>query len=161
MVRIARDLARKIESHGERTYPEECCGILLGTSSGEERVVVDVAELDNVQEENRRRRFFVTPAQYMRAERTASDRRLEQLGFYHSHPDHPAIPSEFDREHALPWFTYAVLAVERGAPKVMTAWLLSESRDRFIEMNLSAEDGVPAAGKQRERGTKRETAARD
>lgn len=147
MVRIAKELADRIERHGMQTYPEECCGILLGSSNGDERVILDTAELDNVQEENRRRRFFVTPKQYMQAEKVASERGMELLGFYHSHPDHPAIPSEFDREHALPWFTYIVLAVEKGDAKVMTAWLLSESRDRFNEMHLAvrhAGDGLAA-----------------
>ena len=78
----------------------------------------------------------------MRAERIATEKGLELLGFYHSHPDHPAIPSEFDREHALPWFTYVVLAVDRGEAKVMTAWELSESRDKFLERHLSVEQNL-------------------
>lgn len=139
MVRISKELARRIEEHGRQTYPEECCGILLGSSEGDERVVRDVAELDNRQEENRRSRFLVTPKQYLQAERTAGEKGMQLLGFYHSHPDHPAIPSEFDREHALPWFTYIVLSVAHGEARVLTAWLLSESRDRFIETALSVE----------------------
>ncbi len=137
MVRISKESVRNIEDHGKETYPEECCGILLGTNDGDERVILDVAGLDNHQEENRRRRFLVTPKQYLEAERTASERGLQLLGFYHSHPDHPAIPSEFDREHALPWFIYIVLSVDHGAPKTMTSWLLSESRERFVEIPLS------------------------
>lgn len=140
MIRIAKNLAGKIATHGQRTYPEECCGVLLGSNDGEVVQILDVAEFENTQEDNRRRRFFVTPKQYMRAERMASEKGMELLGFYHSHPDHPAIPSEFDRDHALPWFTYIVLAVERGESKVMTAWLLSEARDRFVEKPLSVED---------------------
>ena len=139
MVRIARELARRMEEHGQKTYPEECCGILLGSNDGDETVILDVAGIDNLQEDNRRRRFLITPKQYLQAERAASERNLQLLGFYHSHPDHPAIPSEFDREHALPWFTYIVLSIAHGEAKVMTAWLLSESRDRFNETPLSIE----------------------
>lgn len=139
MIRIAKELASKIEAHGQRTYPEECCGILLGSNDGDGVHIHDVAEFENTQEENRRRRFFVTPKQYVQAERMASEKGMKLLGFYHSHPDHPAIPSGFDRDHALPWFTYIVLAVEKGDAKVMTAWLLSESRDRFIEKPISVE----------------------
>ena len=142
MVRISKDLANRIENHGKACYPEECCGIILGNSDDKKRVVSDVCVLDNFQEENRRRRFLVTPKEYIRAERIAAEKGLELLGFYHSHPDHPAIPSEFDREHALPWFTYIVLAVERGEAKVLTAWELSESRDKFLEIHLSVEQSL-------------------
>ncbi len=139
MVRILKELARRMEVHGQKTYPEECCGILLGSNDGDETVILDVAGIDNLQEDNRRRRFLITPKQYLQAERAASERNLQLLGFYHSHPDHPAIPSEFDREHALPWFTYIVLSIAHGEAKVMTAWFLSESRDRFNETPLSIE----------------------
>ncbi|MCL5033641.1 MAG: M67 family metallopeptidase [Bacteroidetes bacterium] len=143
MVRTSRELARRMEEHGQKTYPEECCGILLGSTDGDETVILDVVEIDNLQEDNRRRRFLITPKQYLQAERAASERNLQLLGFYHSHPDHPAIPSEFDREHALPWFTYIVLSVAYGEAKVMTAWFLSESRDRFNETPLSIETTRP------------------
>ena len=143
MVRTSRELARRMEEHGQKTYPEECCGILLGSTDGDETVILDVVEIDNLQEDNRRRRFLITPKQYLQAERAASERNLQLLGFYHSHPDHPAIPSEFDREHALPWFTYIVLSIAHGEAKVMTAWLLSESRDRFNETPLSIETTRP------------------
>lgn len=139
MIRITKDLAEKIEKHGTETYPDECCGILLGSSDGETHLVKDIAELENNQVENRQRRFLVTPEQYLQAERTASERGMELLGFYHSHPDHPAIPSEFDREHALPWFIYIVMSVVGGRPTVMTAWILSDSRDRFLERHMSVE----------------------
>ncbi len=142
MVIILKELADRIENHGKSCYPEECCGIILGKSGGGKRNVSDVCEFQNHQEENRRRRFFVTPREYMRAERIAAEKGLELLGFYHSHPDHPAIPSEFDREHALPWFTYIVLAVEGGEAKVMTAWELSDSRDKFLERHLSVEQNL-------------------
>lgn len=140
MIRISEELVRRIEDHGQATYPEECCGILLGSNEGDETVITGMAELDNYQPENRRRRFLITPGQYLQAERIAYDRGLELLGFYHSHPDHPAIPSEFDREHALPWFTYLVLAVERGRSKAITAWHLSETRESFIEKSLAVEE---------------------
>ena len=142
MVRISKELAKNIEDHGRQCYPEECCGIMIGKRVGELRVVGGTFELDNSQEENRKRRFFVTPKEYMRAEKVAAENGMELLGFYHSHPDHPAIPSEYDREHALPWFTYIVLAVAKGEPKVMTAWELSESRDRFLEKHLSVEQSL-------------------
>ncbi len=140
MIRITNDSVRRIEEHGERNYPEECCGIMLGINNEVTPIVEAVVELENEQGENRRRRFFVTPAQYIRAERLAKERKMELLGFYHSHPDHPAIPSAYDTEHALPWFTYIIVSVMHGEPKNMTAWVLSETRERFEERSLSVEE---------------------
>ncbi len=152
MIRITRELTKKIEVHGRETYPDECCGILLGKDDDEARLILDIAPLENHQTENRRRRFFVTPGQYLEAERAASERGMELLGFYHSHPDHPAIPSEFDREHALPWFTYIVLSVVAGNPTVMTSWVLSDSRERFLERHLAVEIGQTGGDGGRRKG---------
>ncbi|MCL4511140.1 MAG: M67 family metallopeptidase [Bacteroidetes bacterium] len=136
---MTKESVRQIEQHGEHTYPEECCGILLGVNKDGVQKVETVIELDNNQDENRRRRFFVTPKQYLQAERMAVERGLELLGFYHSHPDHPAIPSAFDTEHALPCFIYVIVSVAEGKAKSMTAWLLSGTRERFDERSLSIE----------------------
>jgi proteasome lid subunit RPN8/RPN11 len=142
MVRISRDIALQIERHGERTYPEECCGIMLGITDGSNQTVGEIVEFENEQDENRRRRFFVTPKQYMRAERIATEKKLELLGFYHSHPDHPAAPSEFDRDHALPWFTYVIVSIMNREAKDITAWLLSQSREKFDKKELFVEEEV-------------------
>ena len=141
MIRISKDLVLQIEKHGERTYPEECCGVMLGFSGGGTQAVEAIVELENEQGENRQRRFFVTPKQYMHAERTAADRKMELLGFYHSHPDHPAAPSYFDREHALPWFAYVITSVVKGEAKDMTAWILNEAR-HFDEIEILVEETV-------------------
>jgi len=142
MIRIPQNVISQIESHGERTYPEECCGIMLGLNDGNNQTVEEIVELENEQDENRRRRFFVTPKQYLQAERFAAERKLELLGFYHSHPDHPAAPSEFDRDHALPWFTYVIVSVANRKAKDITAWLLSETRERFDKKEIFIEDEV-------------------
>lgn len=130
-MRISAELVAKIRSHGEQTYPEECCGVLLGSHPGADAHVQDVVEIDNKQDENRRRRFLVTPEQYRQAEAVADRRGLVLLGFYHTHPDHPAIPSDFDRDHALPWFTYVIMHVGRGKGGAVTAWVLREDRSQF------------------------------
>jgi len=142
MIRISANTISRIESHGGRTYPEECCGIMLGTSEGNDQVVESIIELQNEQDENRRRRFFVTPQQYLQAERAAARNKLELLGFYHSHPDHPAAPSEFDREHALPWFTYVIVSIARGKLNDVTAWVLSDARERFNKKEILIEEEV-------------------
>jgi proteasome lid subunit RPN8/RPN11 len=141
MIKISKEALSQIERHGEDAYPEECCGIMLGSNDGSDRIVEEVMRLDNEQDENRKRRFFVTPKQYMRAEQIAVEKKLELLGFYHSHPDHPAAPSEFDREHALPWFIYVIASImERKAGNV-TAWTLNDSR-RFEQVKLMVEEPV-------------------
>lgn len=140
MVEMGKDSERRIEEHGKKTYPEECCGIMLGRSNGGVQTVETVVEFENNQDENRRRRFFVTPQQYIQAEKLAAERKLELLGFYHSHPDHPAVPSEYDREHALPWFTYVIVSIMNREAKGMAAWLLSEDRTHFDEKDLLVED---------------------
>ncbi len=127
----------KIRSHGERTYPEECCGILMGSADDDTPVVHDVVEIDNSQDENRRRRFFVTSEQYRNAEAQADSKGMVLLGFYHTHPDHPAIPSAFDTEHALPWFTYVIMSVLGGRGGPVTAWRLRENRKQFDEAPLA------------------------
>jgi proteasome lid subunit RPN8/RPN11 len=115
---------------------------MLGVNNGVDRIVEEIVELENEQNENRRRRFFVTPKQYLRAERAAAGRKLELLGFYHSHPDHPAVPSEFDKDHALPWFTYIVVSITNGKAEDMTAWLLLETREGFDNKEIMIEEEV-------------------
>jgi proteasome lid subunit RPN8/RPN11 len=146
MLRLSADLVAKISAHGERTYPEECCGMLLGVTEGENRVVVATVEMNNSQDENRRRRFLVSPQQYREAERLAAEQRRELLGFYHSHPDHPAEPSAFDREHALPWFTYVIVSVRDAKAAAFTSWILSDARDRFnAQLLVITVDGPSAS----------------
>src|ERR1051326_6581450 len=104
-----------IRRHGEETYPHECCGALVG---GGNRVTATVA-LPNTTEEGPRRRFMVRPSDYRVAEQTATELGAELLGFYHSHPDHPARPSQYDLDHAWPTFAYIIVAVAQGKSQAM------------------------------------------
>jgi len=126
-----------IRRHGQETYPHECCGALVGR---EDRVA-DVVPLPNTTEEGPRRRFLVRPSDYREAERKAGELGGELLGFYHSHPDHPARPSQYDLDHAWPNFAYIIVAVAQGAAADMTVWFLKEDRSSFDEGRLNhAED---------------------
>ena len=136
-MKIAEEALYQIKAHGERTYPEECCGVMLGAELEHGREVQSIIEIDNSQEENRKRRFFVTPEQYRHAERAAAEQQKTLLGFYHSHPDHPAKPSAFDTEHALPWFSYIIVSVLQGRADKVTSWRLSQDRGQFEENLLS------------------------
>lgn len=130
MIAISPKLLEEIRAHGRETYPEECCGGLLGLR-GEPSRVSRVERIDNVRDANRARRYEVSPQDYLRLERLAGEQGVELLGFYHSHPDHPAVPSAYDRDHAFPFFHYLVCAVASGRPGEVTAWVLSEDRGEF------------------------------
>lgn len=129
---IATAVDEAIRAHGQETYPHECCGALVGR---DDRVDYIVA-LPNTTEEGPRRRFLVRPSDYREAERRASELGGELLGFYHSHPDHPARPSQYDLDHAWPTFAYIIVAVAQGAAEAMTVWYLKDDRSSFEEGSL-------------------------
>lgn len=132
MIRLTSVVWREVRAHASAAYPRECCGALLGGQLHGSRDVSAALPLDNQSDPAAaRRRFLVTPEDYRRAERTADGMGLALLGFYHSHPDHPAIPSDFDLAHALPWFSYLIVGVVRGEPGEMSCWLLADDRSRF------------------------------
>jgi proteasome lid subunit RPN8/RPN11 len=121
-----------IRSHGQETYPHECCGALVGSGSR----ITAIVPLPNTTEEGPRRRFRVSDKDYMMAERRAGELGGELLGFYHSHPDHPARPSQYDLDHAWPNFAYVIVAVAAGRAGDMTVWWLQDDRSRFEEGEL-------------------------
>ena len=126
-----------IEQHGREAYPHECCGALLGDGD----VVHAVHPLPNVTTEGPRRRFRVDDKDYLAAERKASAAGLSLLGFYHSHPDHPAEPSQYDLDHAFPTFVYPILSVQQGEPAALRAWRLRADRSGYDEQPVD----IPAA----------------
>jgi proteasome lid subunit RPN8/RPN11 len=142
-VDIAACAEQAIRDHARDAYPHECCGALIGTGDA----VVEVMPLPNMTGEGPRRRFLVRPSEYREAEVWASRRGAELLGFYHSHPDHPARPSQYDLDHAWPSFTYVIVAVAGGEPRGMTAWRLRENRSAFVELRIARSD-VLSAGTQ-------------
>jgi proteasome lid subunit RPN8/RPN11 len=144
MIRLSEKIVDEIEFHAEQTYPEECCGMMLGFSDKNIHRIESVIPIDNSQGDNRKRRFLITPDQYRHAEKLADKGKMELLGFYHSHPDHPAAPSVFDTDHALPWFSYIIVSVEKGKAAAMTAWLLNEERTQFVERMIMVEPSSPA-----------------
>jgi len=128
-------VASAIRRHGEETFPHECCGALIGRDEG----VVAAVPLPNTTEEGPRRRFLVRPSDYRMAEQKATELGSELLGFYHSHPDHPARPSQFDLDHAWPNFAYVIVSVMSGDARDMTVWYLQDDRSRFDEGTLNGD----------------------
>lgn len=126
---LAHGVRAAIEQHGREAYPHECCGALLGEGD----VVRAVHPLPNVTTEGPRRRFRVDDKDYLAAERKAAATGLSLLGFYHSHPDHPAEPSQYDLDHAFPTFVYPILSVQQGEPAALRAWRLRDDRSGYDE----------------------------
>jgi proteasome lid subunit RPN8/RPN11 len=126
-------VADAIRGHGAETYPNECCGALIGRDGH----VTSTFALPNTTEEGPRRRFLVRPDDYREAEKQARDAGGDLLGFYHSHPDHPARPSQYDLDHAWPFFSYIIVSVRAGAPEDMTSWRLREDRSTFDQEDLT------------------------
>ena len=130
---VSDEVDAHIRSHSRETYPNECCGALIGADN----IVSKCFSLPNTTEEGPRRRFLVRPDDYRAAEARATEVGNELLGFYHSHPDHPARPSQYDLDHAWPVFAYVIIAVAEGEPKAMTSWRLREDRSAFDEERLT------------------------
>ncbi|HUJ30575.1 MAG TPA: M67 family metallopeptidase [Candidatus Acidoferrum sp.] len=131
VLRIRDDLVRRIQAHGVETYPHECCGALLGHDGDGSREVIDLLPLSNRRHDSPRNRFELASGDVRLAEKTACEKQLELLGWYHSHPDAPARPSEFDREHAWPWYSYIIVSVQKGEPRDMTSWRLHDDRAAY------------------------------
>ena len=131
LLTITSGVDTAIRIHGQETYPHECCGALVGRG----RVTATVP-LPNTTEEGPRRRFLVRPSDYRMAESRATELGGELLGFYHSHPDHPARPSQYDLDHAWPTFAYVIVAVAAGRAGDMTVWWLKDDRSSFEEGEL-------------------------
>ena len=139
MIRLPETAMEAIREHGRQSYRDEACGALYGHLDGDKRAVVRVAPLDNARGSERHRRFVVTPEAYRNAESEASRNGLTLLGFYHSHPDHPAYPSNYDLGHAFPFFSYIILSVEDAEPKNMRSFVLADDRKEFLEETLEEE----------------------
>lgn len=137
-----------VERHAAATYPEECCGVLVGRllsgGDGTETLVERVLPVDNERPESRVNRYLIHPETVLAAEKEARRLGLDVVGYYHSHPDHPSRPSEFDREHAWPGLSYVIVSVMGGEVAGTQSWRLDDDRSQFEEEELSQE--IPLAG---------------
>ena len=142
MIVLSKSIAQQIESEGVRAYPNECCGILIGKEKDGRRVVERLAPMkNNFDRAERYHRFTIDPLAQIEAEKSADDAGQVVLGYYHSHPDHPARPSEYDRTHVPPWsfYSHVIVAIEKGRPAAMTAWFMDELSEQFKSIELVKE----------------------
>ena len=133
MIKCTKEIEKSIREFGEQEYPNECCGLLFGKiNSDNSKEITEILPISNAQnEENRYNRFLITPKDMIKGELYARKHNVDIIGFYHSHPDHPAKPSQFDLEHAWPVYSYIITSVINGKADVMTSWLLSSNRAKF------------------------------
>ncbi|RPI34165.1 MAG: M67 family peptidase [Chloroflexota bacterium] len=135
---ITPGLLERIHAYGGEAYPEEGAGLLLGEVRGEQKRVAAILPLLNSREDAaRHNRYLLDPQDYLRGEEEAARLGLEVLGIFHSHPDHPNRPSEFDREWAMPWFSYLITSVLNGRAVESRTWLLKEDRSGFEEESMT------------------------
>jgi proteasome lid subunit RPN8/RPN11 len=133
-LRLTRNDLASIRVHGESTYPHECCGILLGRNEDGHRVVEDVVPMRNANESSPQNRFDFDPKEHLRVQRGARERGMDIIGFYHSHPDHPARPSQYDLDHAAwPGYSYVIVSVEKSVAAEANSFELAADRSHFIQ----------------------------
>ncbi len=133
MLKVSNELTQRINEHLEQAYPDEGAGFLLGV----EGEVKEVLPLLNAREdEARHNRFLITPEEYLKAELKADSLRLSLIGVFHSHPDCPNIPSEYDREWAQPFFSYIITRVDNGKVVNHRSWRLLEDRSKYEEEEI-------------------------
>ena len=137
---LAPAAAAEIRRHGEADYPNETCGLMGGRAEGDRYVVTRLVPLRNEREDSLRNRYLIDPDAFRRAQAELDHARLDVLGVYHSHPDHPAEPSTFDREHAWPYLSYVIVGVARGQAGDMRSWRLAEDRSAFAEEPIIMEE---------------------
>jgi proteasome lid subunit RPN8/RPN11 len=137
MISIEPAAEKMMHEDAISTYPDECCGFMYGTEdAGGNRIIIQALPVYNSAAENRKRRFEISAKDYLKAEQHALDNDLQLLGVYHSHPDHPAQPSEHDRVAAQPWFSYVIISVSEYGIKNSRSWVLNEDF-RFSEEEFS------------------------
>jgi proteasome lid subunit RPN8/RPN11 len=151
-LKMSTEIAQQIRQHGSETYPHECCGALLGrdgvdsngtTAAGVQspiREILALFPLVNRRDDSPHNRFSVTAEDVRDTEKAARDKKLDVVGWYHSHPDHPARPSQYDREHAWPWYSYVIVSVEAGRPADMTSWRLNDDRSEYACEEIAIRD---------------------
>jgi proteasome lid subunit RPN8/RPN11 len=137
VLELTPDALEVIRAAARSAYPDECCGALIGEEAGDGRArIVEALTLPNTTEEGARRRFLVRPSDYRAAEAHARAARANLVGFYHSHPDHPARPSQYDLDHAWPNLSYLIVAVSGGQPGEVRSWRLRDDRTGFLEETI-------------------------
>jgi len=136
-INVPEEILDQIHRHGEKAYPEEGAGLMLGTENTGERIVSHLIFLTNSREDTaRHNRYLITAEDMLRGEGEAERLGINIIGVFHSHPDHPNQPSEFDREYAIPWYSYLITSIKSGKSSGSRCWRLEDDREMFLEENI-------------------------
>ncbi|MDR2904413.1 MAG: M67 family metallopeptidase [Helicobacteraceae bacterium] len=144
MLSLSFELEKIIRTDGEAAYPNECCGVLIGeVDTAGVKIVRRAQAINNAREDGEQyHRFLITPEDMLRAEQTARAMKLDVIGFYHSHPDHPSAPSGYDKDHALPFYSYVIISVDKGKAQILTSWELKDDRSDFTQEKIIEEVSI-------------------
>mgnify|MGYP001178389444 FL=1 len=133
---LSKKIINEFLNHAQVDYPQECCGFILGRLEKNKSLGVEYIQTKNIQEKNKERRFLIDPIEYIRVEDLAEEKELSIISIVHSHPDHPDKPSEFDRVHSWPGFSYIIISVINGISKSFRSWILDEDRMKFSDEKI-------------------------
>ena len=139
VVKLKREHPLAIQAHGEATYPNECCGLMLGRLVQGDKHILELLPAENARKEGEQHnRFLISPRTMFETEQRAREKGMDVLGFYHSHPNAEARPSQFDLDHAWPFYSYLIVSVSLGRAGAMTCWRLTDDRSRFSPEEFEA-----------------------
>jgi proteasome lid subunit RPN8/RPN11 len=137
MITLNEEIIDEIKRHAERDYPHECGGMLIGCfMENGAKAIFETFPLENARENSRHNRVLILPKDVLRAERYAREKKLDVIGYYHSHPNAPAVPSQYDLDHALPVWSYVIASVIDGTAADVRSWEMEEDRSRFNEETI-------------------------
>lgn len=140
MISLSKENIERIEQHGEQTFPFECGGMLIGHFAADGvKTVSETFPLENSSVEDQKNRVLISPKDVLRAERYARERKLDVVGYYHSHPDCAAVPSQYDLDHALPVWSYIIVSVLQGKAADVCSWEMENDRSKFNEEEIGNE----------------------
>lgn len=147
MIYLTEEIVKRIKAHGEQTYPFECGGMLIGRFETDKKTVVELLPMENAMDEaEQHNRVLILPKDVLKAERYARSQKLDVVGYYHSHPESPAVPSQFDLDHALPVWSYIIVSVLQGKAVDVRAWEMENDRSKFNEEEILLKNCSPAVG---------------
>jgi proteasome lid subunit RPN8/RPN11 len=149
MIELRQNIIEAITAHAESDYPHECGGMLIGKFEAGKKSVVETFPLENAREEEaRHNRVLILPKDVLRAERYAREKNLDVVGYYHSHPDSQAIPSQYDLDHALPVWSYIIASVIGGKVVDIRSWEMENDRSKFNEEVISGQQAIGIANRE-------------
>ena len=131
MIRLKSADIEEIKQIAQKTYPHECCGVMVGSVENGVKTVTQLIPAENQRTDSPANRYLITPDLLNELEKTLKGTDRAILGFFHSHPDVPARPSTYDQDHAWPWYSYVIVSVNKGEAGDIHNWKLKDDRSAF------------------------------